>query len=300
MIPPTRRFIGISLSVAALALGGCANTGGANGMFGASPSKPKAMLVTEFVAAAEVEAIDRGFSARMDRKGINFPILERKRRTLGRVNDEIVATIVGTLREAGLDAQPGSEEGLTLNDEVVVVNGRLRAGEEGGPAKNKQIGFGAGRGGVVAGMTLSSFSGGGKKPLLTFDVDAKDAGKPPVGKQAATHNAAIAAVLKEEKVAPERLSPDVEAQARRLGRAAGVKIVAYAKEQGWLEKSAGAEAQPADQVKLLEPTPAQRQVAAKKPVAQKPSAQKSSAKRPDAPEDEEPPDTDVPDQPGRR
>ena len=52
----------------------------------------------------------------MDRKGINFPMLERKRRTLARVNDEIVATIVVTLREAGLDAQPGSEEGLTLND----------------------------------------------------------------------------------------------------------------------------------------------------------------------------------------
>ena len=47
------------------------------------------------------------------------------------MNDEIVATIVATLREAGLDAQPGSEEGLTLNDEAVVVNGRLRAGDAG-------------------------------------------------------------------------------------------------------------------------------------------------------------------------
>jgi hypothetical protein len=144
-------------------------------------------------------------------------------------------------------------------------------------------------------MTLSYFSGGGKKPLLTFDADTKDAGKPPVGKPAAAHNAAIAAALKEAKAAPERLSLDVEAQARRLGRAAGVKIVAYAKEQGWLEKPEAAEAQPAEQVKLPEPKPAQRQVAVKKPAAQKPSA-----KRPDAPEDEEPPDTDVPDQPGRR
>jgi hypothetical protein len=267
----------------------------ANGMFGASPSKPKTVLVTEFVASPEVEAIDRGFSARMDRKGINYPILERKRRTLGRVNDEIVAAIVATLREAGLDAQSGSEEGLTLTDEAAVVNGRLRAGEDGGLAKNKQFGFGVGHGGVVAGVTLSYFSGGGKKQLLTFDADAKDAGKPPVGKLAAAYNAAIAAVLKEEKAAPERLSPDVEAQARRLGRAAGVKIVAYAKEQGWLEKPEDAEAQPTEQVKLPEPKPAQKRVAAKKPAAQKPSA-----KRPDAPEDDEPPDTDVPEQPGRR
>jgi hypothetical protein len=240
-------------------------------------------------------AIDRGFSARMDRKGINYPILERKRRTLGRVNDEIVAAIVATLREAGLDAQPGSEEGLTLNDEAAVVNGRLRSGEEGGLAKNKPIGFGAGHGGVVAGMTLSYFSGGGKKQLLTFDADAKGAGKAPVGKQAAAHNAAIAAALAGEKAAPERLSPDVEAQARRLGRAAGVKLVAYAKEQGWLEKPEAVEAQPAEQVKLPEPKPAQKRVAVKKPVAQKTAAQKPSAKRVDGPEDEEPPDTDVPD-----
>jgi len=81
MIPPTRLFIAISFGIAALGLAGCASTGGANGMFGASPSKPKTVLVTEFVASPEVAAIDRGFSVRMDRKGINYPILERKRRT---------------------------------------------------------------------------------------------------------------------------------------------------------------------------------------------------------------------------
>src|ERR1017187_5355417 len=121
MRPSTSRFI--VLGIAALALAGCANTGGANGMFGGGPARPKTVLVVDFVAAPEVEAIDRGFSARMDRKGINYPILERKRRTLARVDDEIVASLVATLREAGLDAQPGSEEGLTLNDESVVVSG---------------------------------------------------------------------------------------------------------------------------------------------------------------------------------
>ena len=295
MSPSTQRFIAFGLGIAALALAGCANTGGMTGLFGEAETRPKTILVADFVTSPEVEAIDRGFSARMDRKGINYPILERKRRTLGRVNDEIVATIVATLREAGLDAYPGSEEGLTLNDEAAVVNGRLHAGEQGGPAKIKQIGFGTGRGIVVTDITVSYFSGGGKKQLLAFDADAKGAGKPPVGKQAAAHNAAIAAALAEEKAAPERLSPDVEAQARRLGRAASVKIAAYAKEQGWLEKPAGTEAQQAEQVKLPEPKPELKQVAAKKPAAQKPAA-----KRPDAPEDEEPPDTDVPDRPGQR
>ena len=81
-------------------------------------------------------------------------------------------------------------------------------------------------------MTVSYFSGGGKKQLLAFNADAKAAGKPPAGKQAAARNTAIATVLAAEKAAREKLSPDVEAQARRLGRAVGENVVAYAKEQG--------------------------------------------------------------------
>jgi len=295
MNPSTPRFIAIALAIAALGLAGCANTGGMQGAFGGAAPKPKTVLVADFAMSPEVEAIDRGFSARMDRKGINYPILERKRRTLARVNDEIVAATVATLREAGLDAQPGGEEGLTLNDDAAVVSGRLRAGDQGRLAKNQQIGFGGGRGGVIADMTMSYFSSGGKKQLLAFSSDAKGAGKPPAGKQAAARNAAITTVLTAEKAAPEKLSPDVEAQARRLGRAAGEKIVAFAKEQGWLEQpTAAVDAQP-EAVKMPEPKPAQKRVAAKKPAAQKPAAQK-----PEAPEDEEPPDTDVPGQPGRR
>ena len=253
----TPRLIALGLGIAALGLAGCAETGATNGAFGGAAPKPKSVLVADFVAASEVEAIDRGFSARMDRKGINYPVLERKKRTLARVNDEIVASIVATLREAGLEAQPGSEEGLTLSDEAVVVSGRLRAGEQGSAGKPKPVGFGAGHGGVVADMTVSYFSGGAKKRLLTFSADAKDAGKPPVGKQAAARNAAIAAVLVAEKD-EVKLSPDVEVQARRLGRAAGEKVVAYAKTQGWLGAPEAAEGQPAERVKLPEPKPPQK------------------------------------------
>ena len=55
---------------------------------------------TAWLDRGQISQIDRGFSARMDRNGTNYPILERKRRTLARVNVEIVASIVATLREA--------------------------------------------------------------------------------------------------------------------------------------------------------------------------------------------------------
>ena len=54
---------------------------------------------------------------------------------------------------------------------------------------------------------------------------------PP--KVAAAHNAEIAAVVTSTGSPNERLSPDVEVPARRLGRAIADRVW-YAREQGWL------------------------------------------------------------------
>jgi hypothetical protein len=213
-------------------LAGCANSSLGSLSSGPAPP-PKAVVVTDFVFGTDVAAIDRSFTARLERKIGAFPTFERKQRTNERVNDEIVATIVATLREAGLDAQPGSEVSLSLKDDAVSVSGTLRAADPAAGKKNL-VGFGSGRGGVIADMNMIRVSGGGKRPLLTFAVDAGKRVAVPAGKTAAGFNAAIAASLTAAKAAPEKLSPDVEAQVRSLGRAIGDEIVAFAKEQGWL------------------------------------------------------------------
>ena len=238
MTRPTQGFTVFSIAVAALALAGCAITAGG---LGNPLPRPKTVVVTDFVLAPDLVVLDRGFTARLEHKSGGLQTSERKPRTVERVNDEIVASVVATLREAGLEAQPGSEDTLTLNDEVLVMGGRLRPGEPGSVGKGKPIGFAVGHSGVIADMTVSYFSGRGKQQVLSFSADAKGAGKPPVGKEAAARNAAIVAVLTTDKGAPEKLSPDVEVQARRIGRAAGDRIVAYAKEQGWLAKPEGGE-----------------------------------------------------------
>ena len=242
----------IPICVAALWLAGCANIPIGGDQAGGSSPRPKSIVVSDFVFASEVVALDRSYTARLERKIGAFPTFERKQRTLERVNDEILASIVVALREAGLEAQPGSEEGLSLNDDVVVVNGRLRASEQ---AKPNQIGFGAGHGGVVADMTLSHLSSGGKKQLASFT--AESARKPAA--VPASRNAAIISVVGAAGSPAERLSPDVEAQARNLGRAAGEKIVGFAKEQGWLAKPEGAEVAPEEKpAKLPPPKPGKK------------------------------------------
>ncbi|MFN3658925.1 MAG: DUF4410 domain-containing protein [Pseudolabrys sp.] len=237
------RLTSILVCFAALAFAGCATTNvGSVSSFGGKTAKPRTIVVTDFAFSADVVTLDRGFTARLSRKIGEIPPHERKQRTVERVNDEIVATIVATLRTAGLDAQPGSDEALSLSDDALVVSGRLRAVDEGNSTQRNIIGFGAGRSGVVADMTVARFSSAGKKPVLTFVAEAQSRRRPgavataPVGMAT---SAAISAVTTVGGVAVEKLSADVEMQARSLGRAAGEKILAYAKEQGWLDKPAG-------------------------------------------------------------
>jgi len=140
------------------------------------------------------------------------------------------------------------------------VSGRLRAVDPASAAaKKNQIGFGAGRGGVAADMSVSHFSSGGKRQLTSFPTEGQSGRKPAANaKLAAAQNVAIASALAATNAAKEKLSPDVEAQARQFGRAAAEKIVAFAKEQGWLAKPEGGEVAEAPPEEKPARTPAAR------------------------------------------
>ncbi|MBS0247004.1 MAG: hypothetical protein JSR61_10315 [Proteobacteria bacterium] len=226
----------LSICVAALLLSGCVESDVklASGTLTSAPSaaKPKSIVVSDFAVSSDVLLIDRGYTARLERKIGAFPTFERKPRTIDRVNDEIVATIVATLREAGLDAAPGAEESLSAKSDAVIVKGRLRPTDA--AAKKNEAGIGGGKSNVTADMTVSTFSTFGKRDLMSFSASTN--GKLPTGKAAAADNSAINAVIAGGDGAKEKLSPDVESAARRLGHAIGDKIVAYAKAQGWLNE----------------------------------------------------------------
>lgn len=282
----------ITLCAALLLLAGCAESTltKSSGVFGGSGSaasaRPKTIVVTDFAISPDMLVLDRGFTTRLERKIGAFPTYERKQRTVERVNDEIVATVVATLREAGLDAEPGSEEGLSLSESTVLASGKLRPSDA--AAKKNEYGIGGGKAGVVADVTLSSFSGFGKRQLLAFSAEPSG-GKPAAGKQAAPFNALVAEALVANKAAPEKLSGDVEAAARRIGRGVGDKIVAYGKTQGWFSGGeAATDAAPGAEEKPAKPAASTRTAAkpeAKPQVKPKPKAAKKPAE--DAPADSE-------------
>jgi hypothetical protein len=253
------------------------------------------VVVSDFIAAAEVTATDNDFNTRLERRD-NYPILERRQRTLARVNDEIVAAIIADLRAAGLEAHPGNESSLGYGDDALVVAGRLRPPERKGPG---QVGFGPSRGNVAADMTLTRASAGKREQVLTFATDVQSGRKIPAGNaaSAAARNQEIATALAAQNALPEKLSPDVEAQARALGRAIAEKVVALAKERDWLPAPQIAQAAPpaAEPVRPPDAKAAAKPVAAARSTAAKPAAKPSA--RPEAPEEEEPPDTEGPDEP---
>lgn len=264
----------IALCAAVLLLAGCAESfiGTVGGASGGTSARPKTVVVTDFAISPDVQVVDRGFTARLERKIGAFPTHERKQRTIERVNDEIVATLIATLRESGLEAEPGSEEGLSLSESAVLVKGSLRPSDA--AAKKNEAGIVGTKSGVTADVSLSSFSSFGRKQLLAFSAEPSG-GKPATGKSAAAANALIAEALASNKAAPEKLSLDVEAAARRIGRGAGEKIVAYGKTQGWF---AEADAKVAETVQPEAAKPAAPKIAAARPEQSTPAASKPAAK----------------------
>lgn len=224
----------------ALAVAGCANSGAERtpASVGGTPSRPKMALVYDLVFAPDVVVDDREFTARLERQIGDLAV--SKQIIAKRVNAEIVATIVTTLRdEGGFNAQPSSEEDLTLKDGALVITGQVRALDQGNRPQRAPVDFGTG-GGVVADMTVSRVSEGAKKQLFVFTAQAQNGrlfGAAMTGPAAAARNAAIAAALAAESAPDVKLSPGMEARARGLGRAVADKIIAYAVQQSWVNKA---------------------------------------------------------------
>ncbi len=230
----TLRPLHLFILLIGLAVAGCASTGDQTPQTstGTTPSRPKTVLIYDFEFSPDVAVVDREFTARITREIGDLAIGNQL--AAKRVNAEIIATIITILRdEAGFKARTGIEDDPAFKDTALVVTGRLQAIDHGTRAQRAPVNFG---GGVVADVTLSLVSAGTKTQLLTFTTQVQK-GAAFTGPAAAAHNAAIKAVLAGESVPSQNLSPDVEAQARGLGRAVASKISAYAIQQGWVNKA---------------------------------------------------------------
>ncbi len=241
---PTHLSVGLIACSIALTIAGCGTTGVREtpAAAGGEPQQPKTVLVNDLVFSPDVAVIDHEFAARLASKLGDSTVTNDviKGITVKRVNDEIVATIIVILHEeAGLKALPGSDVEPAREDGTLVMAGQLRAAEQGNRAQSKPAGFGAG-GGMAADMTLSQVSGGASKQLTAFTAQPQSGRQSAAaifGADAAERNAEIATTLASMNAPDVNLSPDIEVQARALGRAVADKFIAYAVQQGWAHKT---------------------------------------------------------------
>ncbi len=250
------RLVTLNIAIVAVGLAGCAGTGGLQTSLPSSQPRPKVVFVSDFTFTSEVVAIDRGYTARLERKIGAYPIHQRRQRTSERVNDEIVASIIATLREGGIAAQTGGEDTLTLDQSALLISGNLRPGGTVTEKNKNSFGFGGGRGHVVAAMTGTLFSAGGKREVLAFNAEIVPGKREPTvpPKIAVARNAEVISLIAASGGTTERLSPDVEVPARRLGRTIGERILAFAKEQGWMEPAPAEPAKPEAALQKPEPS----------------------------------------------
>lgn len=166
------------------------------GTAGTEPN-PKVFRVSDFTFASDVVAIDRGYTARLERKVGTYPTHEHRQHMTERVNDEIVATVVASLREVGLEAQPGAEDAVTLNQSALVVSGGAASERAGHGQEQEQLrlwgGAGArGRGRQCLSAVLGKQTPGADFRCRTNGIQARARGAPKV---AAARNAEIAGIV---------------------------------------------------------------------------------------------------------
>lgn len=185
--------------------------------------KPTKIFVSALESTSELPTIDPASAARLKKElpGLTDDAaqIELVRRFTATVGESMVAT----LRSGGLDAMPGAGERMQASDIGLLINGKLR-GAEPAAANPQQRKPGGNR--IAVEFTLTYFlNTETSQTVLTFTTDGESTG------QAAPATPA-------RGVAPPagpRLSPDVDASARRIGRSAGERVLAFAAEKGWLK-----------------------------------------------------------------
>jgi hypothetical protein len=226
----------------AAALGGCtsANVGNMS-MFGGDLAKPSVVLVSDFDVPGNAVALDRGFAAKLKRNMKGASDQTMRGEVARRVGATITETVVAKLREAGIEALPGNRSLAIEGQTTLVIGGNVRSIDEGNRTRRNLIGFGAGKSSVTVDVQVAHLSSGESKNVLTFSAEAESARRPgavataPVG---AAVGAAATVASTAGGLASERLSADVEAQARRIGTTIADRIIAFAAEQGWVRRTA--------------------------------------------------------------
>lgn len=215
----TAKWKALVLTGAVVAVSACAQIGGTEGQtYAGFVAKPDTVMVSQLDFADEIVVLDRALMERLRREMKGKPAAAIKAEAAQRVGAVIAETAIAALREAGLKTSPGSLD-IALGDvPTLVITGRVR-----GPDKQKSVGFGGAKAQVVADVQLTHLSWAGRRNVHSFTTAPAGGAGPAAGEK-----------LPPRSAGAEKLSPDVERAAQRIGRDVASNVIGYAAKQGWL------------------------------------------------------------------
>ncbi|NWG23282.1 MAG: hypothetical protein HXY30_02510 [Pseudorhodoplanes sp.] len=207
-----------------LAVAACSGAGAPQGAANATLEKPTKFFVSEYDVAADLPVLDPALAANLKRQLPGLTDDAAQIEISRRVSAAIAEATVAALRQSGIQAAQGGGEILRANEIGLMVSGKIVNSAE-GAAQRRPPGAPV----VAAQTTLTYYVDPNSRIVDTFTTDSDLGRATAPARRPATAGA---------PGGTQRLSPDIDAKARGLGRAIAERIVAFAAEKGWIKAPA--------------------------------------------------------------
>lgn len=220
-----RRLVALlTLLSGTLAAASCSGTGGPQSAATAVLEKPTKFFVSEYDVAADVPVLDPALAANLKRQLPGLTDEATQIEISRRLSAVVAEATVAALRQSGIQAALGGGEILKANEIGLMASGKIVNGAEGAAPRRP-----AGAPVVAAQTTLTYYVDPNSKVVDTFTTDSDLGRATAPARRLATGGA---------PGGTQRLSPDVDAKARGLGRAIAERIAVFAAEKGWIKAPA--------------------------------------------------------------
>ncbi|MFI5315362.1 MAG: DUF4410 domain-containing protein [Myxococcota bacterium] len=227
--------------LAALALLGCAPTD-VQTTFSQSIAMPRpdSVWVYDFAVAPDEVHLDRGVVGDVESYASSKPRSELERAVGHQVAKALSLELAKKINAMGLPAQ--RVWGMPARrGNAVVIEGQLISVDQGSQAERIVIGLAAGRSRVEARAQLLADTPAGLRQLEGFRTDVESGYKPGMAETMGAgalgaHLAAAAAVSVLSTALTEKLSADVDAEAKRTADALAQQLQPYFQSQGWIAR----------------------------------------------------------------
>jgi hypothetical protein len=201
-------------------------------------ARPDTILVYDFAVSADEVQLDAGVVGKVEAKESGRPRTEQELEVGHTVARIISEGIVSEINAMGLPARRAWGAPRSFGN-IMVVEGQLASIDEGNQAERVVIGLGAGASDVEARVQLYTANASGLEVVETFTTRMKSGYMPGMAETMGAgavggHLAVAAAAGAGLHAVSEKLSGDVDAEAKRTAKAIAEQLRGYFQMQGWV------------------------------------------------------------------